>query len=214
MLEEFRLFSDLSDEELELIQSRAVARNFPKNAVILNEGDETASLYLIQSGRVKFFLSDADGKEVILNTEGPGGYFGELSLLDGQPRSVSVMTLEPSTLQVVSRNDLFDCLRRNPAISLKLLRHLSRRLRELSDDVRSLALVDVYGRVVRLLEQLATEEDGARVVSEKLTHQEISQRVGSSREMVSRIMGDLGKGGYLDTSGERILILKALPRHW
>ena len=86
MLQEFRLFSGLSDEELELIQSRAVARNFPKNVIILNEGDETASLYLIQSGRVKFFLSDADGKEVILNTQGPGEYFGELSLLDGQPR--------------------------------------------------------------------------------------------------------------------------------
>ena len=214
MLEEFRLFSDLSDEELDLIQSRAIARNFPKNAVILNEGDETASLYLIQSGRVKFFLSDADGKEVVLNTEGPGGYFGELSLLDRLPRSVSVMTLEPSTLQVVSRDDLFDCLRRNPEISLKLLRHLSRRLRELSDDVRSLALMDVYGRVVRLLEQLVIEEGGVRAVGEKLTHQEISQRVGSSREMVSRIMGDLSKGGYLDTSGERIVVLKALPRHW
>jgi CRP/FNR family cyclic AMP-dependent transcriptional regulator len=214
MLQEFRLFSGLSDEELELIQSRAVARNFPKNVIILNEGDETASLYLIQSGRVKFFLSDPDGKEVILNTQGPGEYFGELSLLDGQPRSVSVMTLEPSTLQVVSRDDLFEGLRRNPEVSLKLLRHLSRRLRELSDDVRSLALMDVYGRVVRLLEQLATEEDGLRTVSERLTHQEISQRVGSSREMVSRIMGDLSKGGYLDTSGERVVILKALPRHW
>ena len=214
MLQEFRLFSDLSDEELELIQSRAVARNFPKNAVILNEGDETASLYLIQSGRVKFFLSDADGKEIILNTQGPGEYFGELSLLDGQPRSVSVMTLEPSTLQVVSRDDLFESLRRHPEISLKLLRHLSRRLRKLSDDIRSLALMDVYGRVVRLLEQLAKSEGGVRVVSERLTHQEISQRVGSSREMVSRIMGDLSKGGYVDTSGERIVILKVLPRHW
>ena len=80
--------------------------------------------------------------------------------------------------------------------------------------MRSLALMDVYGRVVRLLEQLSVEEDGRKIVSEKLTHQEISQRVGSSREMVSRIMGDLNKGGYVDTSGERIVVLKPLPRHW
>jgi len=214
MLEEFRLFEDLSEAELGQIRQQAVSRTFPKNTVIVSEGDDTTSLYLIESGRVKFFLGDEEGREVILNFQGAGAYFGELALLDSSPRSVSVMTVEPTTLLVVSREDFFACLRSNPEIALKLLGHLAGRLRELSDEVRALALTDVYSRVTRLLERHAEERDGERLVPGRMTHQQISQMVGSSREMVSRIMKELVAGGYLSVDSEGIRLLKPFPKGW
>lgn len=214
MLEEFQLFAGLDEKAVREIREHAVTRNFPKNTIIVSEGDETNSLYLIESGRVKFFLSDEDGQEVILNFQEAGDYFGELSLLDNAPRSVSVMTMEPTTLSVVSRDDFFRCLRDNPDIALELLQHMARRLRGLSDEVRALALSDVYGRVKRLLEKMAQERDDGEVVSEKMTHQQISQMVGASREMVSRIMKDLVNGEYIEPDGDVFVLKKPLPRRW
>lgn len=214
MLEEFQLFAGLDETALQEIREHAVIRNYPKNAVIVSEGDDTTSLYLIESGRVKFFLSDEDGNEVILNIQEAGEYFGELALLDGSPRSVSVMTLAPTTLSVVSRDDFFRCLRDNPDISLNILSHMAARLRELSDEVRALALSDVYGRVKRLLERLSEEREDGEVVVEKMTHQQISQMVGSSREMVSRIMKDLVNGAYIEPDGNVYVLKKPLPRRW
>lgn len=214
MVEEFQLFAALDDTALQQIRERAVTRKFSKNTIILTEGDETTSLYLIESGRVKFFLSDDTGQEVILNFQGPGEYFGELSLLDGAPRSVSVMTQEPTTLSVVSRDDFFGFLRTNPDIALELLQNMAVRMRELSDEVRALALSDVYGRVKRLLTRMARESEDGTVVTEKMTHQQISQMVGASREMVSRIMKDLVNGGYIQADGDVFLMKKPLPRRW
>lgn len=214
MVEELQLFAALDDKVLEEIRQHAATRKFPKNTIILTEGDETNSLYLVESGRVKFFLSDEDGQEVILNFQEAGDYFGELSLLDGAPRSVSVMTLEPTTLSVVSRDDFFRFLRSQPDIALTLLQNMAVRLRELSDEVRALALSNVYGRVKRLLTRMARERDDGAVVTEKMTHQQISQMVGSSREMVSRIMKDLVNGGYIEPDGNVFLMKKPLPRRW
>lgn len=214
MLEEFQLFAGLDDSVLKEIRERAVTRSFPKNTVIVSEGDETNSLYLIETGRVKFFLSDESGQEVILNFQEAGDYFGELALLDGQPRSVSVMTMEPTTLSVVSREAFFRCLRESPDLALGLLENMARRLRELSDEVRALALSDVYGRVRRLLGRLAEEREDGQVVTEKITHQQISQMVGASREMVSRIMKDLVDGGYIEADGKFYLLKKPFPRRW
>lgn len=214
MLENFQLFSGLDEEALGRIREHAVTRRFPKNTIIVTEGDETDSLYLIESGRVKFFLSDEQGQEVILNFQETGEYFGELSLLDQAPRSVSVMTMEPTTLAVVSRHEFFQCLRANPEIALNILSHMAARLRELSDEVRALALTDVYGRVKRLFERMAQEREDGAIVTEKMTHQQISQMVGASREMVSRIMKDLVNGGYIEADGVFYLLRKPLPRRW
>lgn len=214
MAESFQLFEGLDEKALGEIRERATTRKFPKNTIIVTEGDETDSLYLIESGRVKFFLSDEDGNEVILNFQEGGDYFGELSLLDRAPRSVSVMTMEPTTLAVVSRDDFFACLRENPEIALNILTRMASRLRELSDEIRALALSDVYGRVKRLLGRMAQERDDGAVVTEKMTHQQISQMVGASREMVSRIMKDLVNGEYIEADGPHYLLKKPLPRHW
>lgn len=214
MVEEFQLFAALDEKTLREIREHAVTRRFPKNTIILSEGDETQSLYLIESGRVKFFLSDEEGQEVILNFQEAGDYFGELSLLDGAPRSVSVMTMEPTTLSVVSRDEFFGYLRTNPDIALSLLQNMAVRMRELSDEVRALALSDVYGRVKRLLTRMARERDDGEIITEKMTHQQISQMVGASREMVSRIMKDLVNGGYIEPEGDVFLMKKPLPRRW
>lgn len=214
MVEEFQLFAALDDETLREIRKHAVTRTYPKDTIVLSEGDASNSLYLIDSGRVKFYLSDEEGQEVILNFQGAGEYFGELSLLDGAPRSVSVMTEEPTTLSVVSRDEFLGYLRSKPDIALELLQNMAVRMRELSDEVRALALSNVYGRVKRLLTRLAQERDDGAIVTEKMTHQQISQMVGASREMVSRIMKDLVNGGYIQAEGDVFLMKKPLPRRW
>jgi len=203
----------LTEAELRTLSGEGVVKTFPKQAVIVNQGDETDSLYIILSGRVKVFLSDDTGKEVVLGTQGPGEYFGEI-VLDGGPRSASVMTLEPCRFVVVPKQKFRDFLRTHPDFSVHLIEKLIRRTRALTDSVESLALMDVYGRVARLLLELGTEEEGKVVINEKLTQQDIANRVGASREMISKIFKDLSSGGYIALEGRRITINKTLPRHW
>ena len=198
---------------LEELGGLAAARSFPKNAVIVSEGDDTGSLYVLLSGRVKVFLADANGREVELNRLGPGEYFGEVTL-DGGPRSASVMALEETRCAVVRRAELLGLIERQPELALHMLRRLARRVRALSQNVRSLALMDVYGRVARLLLELAEEKDGRLVIDEPLTHKEIAARVGASREMVSRIFSDLAEGGYVSKEGGRLVIVRTPPPRW
>jgi CRP/FNR family cyclic AMP-dependent transcriptional regulator len=203
----------LTDAELMVIGVHGIARSFPKNSIIVNEGDATDSLYIIMEGRVKAFVSDDEGREVILSTQGAGEYFGEM-VLDQGPRSASVMTLEPSRFLVVPKEDFREFVLKNPAFSVSLIEKLISRVRSLTENVKSLALMDVYGRVARLLLELANEVDGVLVIEERLTQQDIANRVGASREMVSRILKDLSIGGYIAQTRERIVLLKKPPAHW
>lgn len=203
----------LTDEELRAITAGATVRSFPKSAVVVNEGDRTDSLYVILAGRVKVFVADEEGNEVTLGTQGPGEYFGEM-VLDEGPRSASIMTLEPARFAIVSREAFTAFLRAQPEFALRLLKKLIGRARALTDNVRSLALLDVYGRVARLLLELAVEEQGKRVIPERLTQQDIASRVGASREMISLILKDLAAGGYISVSGKRITINREPPKKW
>jgi CRP/FNR family cyclic AMP-dependent transcriptional regulator len=214
MLENIPLFSVLAKEELDAISRLAVTRNYPKNSVIINEGDHTDSLYVILSGKVKIFLTDDQQKEVIVAIQREGDYFGELALLDEAPRSASVMTMEPCSLLIVSRNAFERHLASDPKLAISLMRGLAARLRATTENVKSLALLDVYGRIARTLLQFAKEEDGHHVIDDKLTHQDLANMVGASREMVSRIMKDLARGGYIKTEGKRITIKDKLPPGW
>jgi len=198
---------------LEEIGRVAATRAFAKNAIIVSEGDETDSLYVLLSGRVKVYLSDAQGKEVTLNQLGPGEYFGEITL-DGGPRSASVMALEETRCAVVKRGELLALVERQPQFALHMVRKLARRVRALSEDVRSLALMDVYGRVARLLLDLAEEKDGRLVIGEALTHKDIASRVGASREMISRIFSDLSDGGYVRKEQSQLVIVRKPPPRW
>jgi len=203
----------LSNEEVEALTRSATVRTFNKNTVVVNEGDRTDSLYVVLSGKVKVFLADDEGREVVLGTQGPGEYFGEM-VLDEGPRSASVMTLEPSRFVVVSKEQFTGFLASHPDFTVRLLRKLIHRARSLTNNVRSLALLDVYGRVARLLLELAVEQGGKRVIPEKLTQQDIASRVGASREMVSLILKDLSAGGYISIAGKTITVNKEPPRHW
>jgi CRP/FNR family cyclic AMP-dependent transcriptional regulator len=214
MLDQIPLFSDLDAAELALLSTKLVTRQYPRNTIVLNEGDQSDSLYVIRSGSVKVFLSNEEGREIILNVQHAGEYFGELALIDSGPRSASVMTQEKTALSIISKADFEDFLRQHPAANVKIMRGLVKRLRVLTDNVRSLALMDVYGRVARLLLTLSQPEGEVRVVPGALTQQDIADRVGASREMVSRILKDLREGGYIEVHDRHITLLERLPHGW
>lgn len=203
----------LSEKHLKALAQRGSVKAYPKNTVIVNEGDRSDTLFIILSGKVKAYLADEEGKEVLLSTQGPGEYFGEM-ILDQGPRSASVMTLEPSKFAVVTTEQFKKFLVEHPDAGPELVVSLIHRVRELTRTVGNLALLDVYGRVARMLLDMATEEDGEMVIGEKLTQQEMANRVGCSREMISRILKDLRVGGYLRIDGERTIIARQPPRAW
>jgi CRP/FNR family cyclic AMP-dependent transcriptional regulator len=207
------LFAPLAPETLRAIAASGVVRQFPKNAVLINEGEHGDSLFIVLSGKVKVYASNEAGKEIIIDFHGPGEYVGEMSL-DGSPRSASVMTVEPTTCAVVGRAHFRDFILDHPDFALHLIEMLIRRVRHTTESVKSLALSDVYGRLVRLLLSLAVERDGRLVVPEKLTQQDIAERVGASRDMISRLMKDLVGGGYLAIEDRTITILRKPPPGW
>jgi CRP/FNR family cyclic AMP-dependent transcriptional regulator len=214
ILRDIPLFSCLDDDSLDGLSKVAVKKTFPSHTILLTEGDKTDSLYVICSGKVKVEISDEHGKEVILTMLGPGEYFGEMALLDGKPRSASVVTREPTEILIISRNDFRNILISNPDAVFNLLRGLLKRLREANEKIESLALMDVYGRVAKLFVQLAKPKGPKLVIGEKLTHQEIANMIGSSREMVSRILKELVTGGYITVERKVITINRKLPHSW
>jgi len=212
-LKKIPLFEGLSEDELRALTERTVPRAFPKNAIVINEGDLSDSLYLILSGKVKVYLGDESGKELILAIKGAGQYFGEM-VLDEQPRSASVMTLEPAQFAILSRADFRAFLLTHAAVALQLVQNLIRVARGLNQNVRSLAMLDVYGRVARILLELAVQQNGKLIIPERLTQKDIAARVGASREMINRILRDLTAGGYVSVEDGRITINKAPPARW
>ena len=189
-------------------------RTYPKNTVFITEGDSSDSVFVILSGKVKVFISDTEGHEMILDTQGAGEYVGEMAL-DGKPRSASVMTLEPTTFSVVGRDPVREAIRRNPDFALDMISRIIDRARIATNSVKDLALLDVYGRVARLLLNMAVEgPDGRLQIPEKITQQEIAERVGASRDMVSRIFRDLTAGGYIKVENRIVTINKKPPARW
>ena len=203
----------LSPAELEEISRHATPRDFRARTVLMTEGDETDNLYIIVEGRVRAYVSDADGREAVLSVMGPGEYFGEIAFDQG-PRSASVITLEPCRMLVVSRENFAELVTSSPAFAMHFINHLIGRIRTLTNNVRSLALMDAYGRVARLLLECAVTKDGVQAVQEKLTQAEIASRVGCSREMVSRIFKDLVQGHYITLEADRIVINRKPPARW
>jgi CRP/FNR family cyclic AMP-dependent transcriptional regulator len=215
MLEHVSLFSNLSQDELTTLESHSNLKSYRKNTVIIEKGDESSSLYALISGKVRVYVADDEGKEVVLSVlEAPGAHFGELALVGETERTASVMTMADSRMLVISKQDFMNCLAGNPEIALTLIRHLVNQVKTLTERVSTLALNDVYGRVVATLKEQAREEADGRTMTSRLTQQEIAQMVGSSREMVSRIFKDLRQGGYIGIEDKRIIIRKKLPAKW
>lgn len=205
ILQRVPLFSQLSAVELQRVVDVARERAYPRNSVILFEDDPGDALFVVATGQVKVVLIGEDGREVILSVMGPGEFFGEMSLLDDEPRSAHVIAMEDSSLAVLRREDFEAILTATPQIALALLRELSRRLRRADEKVGSLVLLDVQGRVARLLLDMAGEEGGERI-TRRLTHHTIAQMIGSSRETVSRTMRDLTDKGLIAVQRRDIVI--------
>lgn len=196
---------------IEALALHGNTRPFRANTILISEGDAGDSLYIVLSGRLRAYASSEEGRDVVLGEHGPGEYVGELSL-DGRPRSASVKTLEASSCCVVAGAELRGFLAEHPDFALHLSQKLTRMVRRLTEQVKSLALQDVYGRMVRVLMELSDPGEGSgRVVREKLTQQDIADRVGSSREMVNRVMKDLTAGGYVALRDGRYVIQRKLP---
>ncbi len=214
LLKKIPLFSCLDEPELNVLVGAAKLKTFPNKSILFNEGDSTDSLYIIHGGKVKVSIIDEQGKEVILSIFGPGDYFGEIALIDGKERSATIMTRETVKVMIISRKNFKNVLASNPELSLGLLKGLVGRLRESNKLIESLAFMDVYGRIARLLTHLAEPDGEKSVIEDKLTHQDISSMIGSSREMVSRIMKELINGGYISVRKKRITIHQSLPYAW
>ena len=205
VLQKVPLFSQLAPAELQRVVEVARERSYPKNSVILFEDDPGDALYVVATGQTKVVLIGEDGREVILSVLGEGEFFGEMALIDDEPRSAHVIAMEDSSLIVLRREDFQGILMHAPGIALALLKELSRRLRRVDEKVGSLVLLDVHGRVAQLLLELADETDGQRI-TRRLTHHTIAQMIGSSRETVSRTMREFVDKGLIDVSRKDILI--------
>lgn len=206
LLRNVPLFASLDEAHLGVLVPMILRSRFARNETIIGAGDPTDSLYIVISGRLKVMMSDEQGREVILAILGTGEFFGEMGLLDDSPRSASVVTLEPCELLSISKVDFKRTLAENSDLSLTVMRGLVKRLREADQKIGSLALMDVYGRVARLLLQMAEDVDGEKVVVKKVSKQDIAKMIGASREMVSRVMKDLELGGYIEVRGRSIVL--------
>jgi CRP/FNR family transcriptional regulator, cyclic AMP receptor protein len=200
------LFASLPDEQLRLLVPVVSRRSAPRASTIMAAGDQIDSLYIVISGRLKVMMGDAEGKEVILSLIGPGEFFGEMGLIDDSPRSASVVTIEACELLSITKRDFNKCLAENVEMSMAVMRGLVRRLREADRKIGSLALLDVYGRVARLLLDMSEDVNGQKVVTKRLPKQDIAKMIGASREMVSRVMKDLQMGGYIEVRGSTIVL--------
>lgn len=204
-----------STAHIQALAAMGVPRRYRRGALLIQEGETGDTLYIVLQGRLRAFLGDDSGKELTLGTYGPLEYVGEMSL-DGGPRSANVEATEASTCAVVSRATLLAYIADHPEFAFELMGRLIRRARLATESARSVALIDVYGRLVRLLNQLAGEADahGERALRERMTHQELAQHLACSREMVSRLLKDLETGGYIAVRERRLHLLKTLPARW
>jgi CRP/FNR family cyclic AMP-dependent transcriptional regulator len=200
------LFASIPEDQLRMLAMVVTRKSAPRSTTIMAGGDPTDSLYIVLSGRLKVMMSDAEGKEVILSILGPGEFFGEMGLIDDEPRSATVVTIEPCELLSVAKRDFKKALAENFEMTQAVMRGLVRRLREADRKIGSLALLDVYGRVARLLLDMSETVDGEKVVTKRLPKQDIAKMIGASREMVSRVMKDLQTGGYIEVRGTTIVL--------
>jgi CRP/FNR family cyclic AMP-dependent transcriptional regulator len=212
VLKSMPMFATFSQDQLHALMAMITRRSAPRGAAIMHEGDPTDSLYIVISGRLKVMMGEADGKETILSIIGPGEFFGEMGLIDDNPRSASVVAIEPAELLALTKGAFRKCLAENSALAMAVMRVLVRRLREADRKIGSLAMLDVYGRVARLLLDMSEVVNGQKVVTRRLTKQDIGKMVGASREMVSKVMKDLQVNGYIDVQGSTIVLRETNAR--
>lgn len=208
MLENISLLKGLSEQQLDELESIGERRKYKKGSIILGKDDTTDYLFVLLSGSVHAYVEE-DGKRIIVNTIGPGNTFGELAMLSDEPRSANILAVDNCEVMIFQKDDVYRFIEQASEFCKNIIQMLARKVNALTEDVSSLALLDVYRRIARVLQQHA--EEGK---TKRLTQQDIADRVGSSREMVSRILKDLKIGGYIAIENKQIAILKPLPKAW
>lgn len=206
------LFASLSQKELEAAAQLFTVRSYPKDAIVATEGDRLDLFNIILSGKIQFFWRDEAGHQVKLGIDGPGGHYADVTL-GGEPILMSVIVLEDLRVASIPIPEIKQLLLRHPEVGIVLLMDVVARLRRLVQRTKAFTMEDVYGRVVKLLFTCAVETDG-KLVTERLTHAEIGQRVGATREMVGRVLRDLARGGYIHAVRGRVTILRKPPSRW
>lgn len=216
------MFSHLTGDQLHQLAGQTRELSFRKNAVLMNEGDAGESMYVLKSGSVKVYLSDEEGRQLVLYEQGPGTAIGDIALLDDAPRSASVMALEPCTALVIGKKAFLNCLLESPETAINIIRSLTTRLRDATEGSRSLALDNVYRRLADKLYELAgvdrneafSDPSTEPNLAKKYSHQELGNMIGASREMVGKVMAELVKGEYVEVREGRLYLLKKLPHNW
>jgi CRP/FNR family transcriptional regulator, cyclic AMP receptor protein len=204
------IFSELADSDISSLAKLSSRRRYPKDTVVFFENEEGDSFFMILEGRIKVTILGDDGREVILSMLGPGDFFGEMALLDNEPRSATAIAVEETELLSLHRTDFQTVLTDNRSITTALIKILTGRLRRANHQISTLALLDVYGRVARVIVDMAREEgrrlrDG-RIAFRRATHQEIANRIGTTRETVTRMLKDLERQGLIHIEGKEIVV--------
>lgn len=204
------LFSSLDEEEIKVLEKVTKEKFFPKGCIIFQQGEAGDVLFIIVSGKVRVILTDESGREIVLSELGVGEFFGEMAILDEDPRSAGVIAKEDTTLLMLNRKDFVQKVKEHPEIAFKLLREMSKRLRGANRMIESLAFLDVVGRITRLLLDIGLKEgkkiEDKWIIFKRPPHQEIADMIGSSRETVSRVMKRLVKEGYITYHGKEIVL--------
>ena len=214
LLRRVPIFSGLTQAQISELSSTVVKQRFKRGQLIIEQGKKGESLFIILAGRARVVMTDRRAKEVILNILGPGDYMGEMSLIDGKSHSASVKTEIQTDVLVLSHAEFMRCLADNQSIAIWMIKGLVQRLRKSSEKVSSLALMDVYGRVAKVLVDAAEPTgDHDLLIREKMTRQDIAKMVGASREMVSRVMRDFEEQGFIKTRDDGCLLLKERRLH-
>jgi CRP-like cAMP-binding protein len=204
------IFSELAEGDLDKLTGLATRKRYPKDGVVFFENEAGDTLFMIAQGRIKVTILGDDGREIILSVLGQGEFFGEMALLDNEPRSATTIAAEDSELLSLSRAEFEGVLSHNPGIMGGLIKVLTARLRHANHQISTLALLDVYGRVARVIVELGREEgkrlkDG-RITFQRPTHQEIANRIGTTRETVTRMLKDLQRQNLIKVTGKEIVL--------
>lgn len=201
------------DEVLAELAKLGETRTWEAGATVVAEGDLADCMYIVHSGELRAVVAGEGGRNVELNTLAAGDFFGEL-MLSGQRRAATVEVTVRAQLTRVTRAEVERALVERPDLAFHLIQRLVERVRTLTHTVSRLASVDVYGRLVGLLDALAVDAREHRIVPGPMSQARIAERLGASRAMVNRLLHDLTQGGYIEVSRERIVLLRELPRRW
>lgn len=211
ILQQIPLFSSLKQPELDAIDRVSITKKFPKDKIILLEDEEGDTLFIIIKGKVKVTTYSESGKEVIFSILNAGDFFGEMSLLDGKPRSATVVSMEDAQIQLIRRTEFYRLLENHPRIALRLLEELASRLRKADERIESLAILDVTGRIAGILLQFAEDRgiinNSEVIIKSRPTHQELANMVGTTRETVTRVLKQLEEKSYIMMAGKDVTIL-------